>query len=241
VASAALVAGARGRFSAAERDRPLPDAGRLSAGYRFLWRDPVTRLVSPAMALLFLGMGLGMTADAPLIARLHAGPLSYAALVVAWGAGEIVGGLLFPLAARHLHTTLTEVRALGLALLGVAIGMGGIVVWPHLWFVLVVTVAGGLFAAPTFALRQGLLQRRTPDALRSRVIAAVDTMVDGGQVAGLVAAGLVIGPAGPLAAYGFSGVAIAGAGLVVLATSSTRGFAAASEEAPLAEPSPSPA
>jgi MFS family permease len=229
LASAALVAGASGRFSADARERARPSAGALSAGYRFIARDPVTRVVSPAMAVLFLGMGLGMTADAPLIVRLHAGPLSYAALVVSWGAGEIAGGLLFPVLARRLHSTLAEVRALGLALLGVAVGMGGIVAWPHLWFVLAVTVAGGLFASPTFALRQGLLQRRTPDALRSRVIAAVDTMVDGGQIVGLAAAGLVIGASGPLAAYAASGLVIVTASLVVLVASSTAGFAAASE------------
>jgi MFS family permease len=239
LASAALVTSAAGRYAAArEPHHQLPATRGLSAGYRFLVHDPVARLVSPAMGLLFLGMGLGMTADAPLISRLHAGPLSYAALVVAWGAGEIAGGLLFPRLARRLHTTLSEVRALGLALLGVAVGMGGIVAWPHLWFVLVVTVAGGLFAAPTFALRQGLLQRRTPDAMRSRVIAAVDTLTDGGQILGLAAAGVVIGVGGPLAAYGSSGLAIAGAGLVVLAVSSTAGFASASEESPLPDPLP---
>jgi MFS family permease len=178
------------------------------------------------MAVLFLGMGLGMTADAPLISRLHLGPLSYAALVVSWGAGEIAGGLLFPRLARRLPTQLSEVRALGLCLVGVALGMGGVVIYPVLWFVLVVTVAGGLSAAPTFALRQGLLQRRTPDALRSRVFAAVDTMVDGGQLVGLAVAGGVIGAGGPLAAYGASGLVIAAAGLGVLAASAAAGFAA---------------
>jgi MFS family permease len=237
-ASAALAASATGRFSAERHARALPAAGQLSAGYRFLWRDAVARIVSPAMALLFLGMGLGMTADAPLIAHLHAGPLSYALLVTAWGAGEIAGGLLFPRLARRLHTTLQEVRALGAALLGVAFGMGGIVAWPHLWFVIAVTAAGGLFAAPTFALRQGLLQKRTPDAMRSRVIAAVDTMVDGGQVVGLVLAGVAIGLAGPLAAYACSGLTIAAAGLLVLGVASTRGFVAASEDAPLSDTPP---
>ncbi len=234
--SAALVAAAHGSFSAAAHGRVLPDASGLSAGYRFLWRDRVARIVSPAMGLLFLGMGLGMTADAPLIARLHGGALSYAALIVAWGAGEIAGGLLFPRVARRLHTTLSEVRALGVALLGVAVGMGGIVAWPHLWFVLLVTAAGGLFAAPTFVLRQGLLQKRTPDALRSRVIAAVDTLSDGGQIVGLVAAGAVVGARGPLAAYGASGLVVASAGLVVLGLSATAGFVASSEESPLPEP-----
>jgi MFS family permease len=218
--------------------RALPDAGRLSAGYRFIWRDPVTRLVSPANGLLFVGMGLGMTADAPLISRLHAGPLSYAALVTSWGAGEIAGGLAFPRLARRLHTTLSEVRALGSALVGVSIAFWGIVLWPHLWFVIVVTVAGGLFAAPTFALRQGLLQKRTPDALRSRAIAAVDTLTDGGQVLGLIAAGVTIGVGGPLAAYGVSGVIMAIAGAVVLVVALTPGFAAASEEALVPEPLP---
>jgi MFS family permease len=236
--SAALVVTARGRYSVTHVPHGLPSGGGLSAGYRFLVHDPVARLVAPAMGILFLGMGIGMTADAPLIARLHLGPLSYAALVFCWGGGEVAGGLLFPRLARRLHTTVSEVRALGLALVGVAVGMGGVVAWPHIWFILAVTVAGGLFASPTFALRQGLLQRRTPDAMRSRVIAAVDTLTDGGQVLGLGLAGAIIGAGGPLAAYGASGLTIAAAGLVVLLVSSTAGFAAASEESPLPEPPP---
>ena len=70
------------------------------------------------------------------------------------------------------------------------------------------------------------------------MIAAVDTLSDGGQIVGLVAAGAVIGARGPLAAYGASGLFIAAAGLVVLAMSASPGFVSASEENPLPEPPP---
>ena len=234
--SAALVAAAHGSFSAAAHGRVLPDASGLSAGYRFLWRDRVGRIVSPAMGLLFLGMGLGMTADAPLIARLHGGALSYAALIVAWGAGEIAGGLLFPRVARRLaHHALGGAGARRRAARGGRRDGRDRRLAPP---VVRAPGHGGRRAVRRADVRPatGPPAEAHPGRASSRVIAAVDTLSDGGQIVGLVAAGAVVGARGPLAAYGASGLVVASAGLVVLGLSATAGFVASSEESPLPEP-----
>jgi ENTS family enterobactin (siderophore) exporter len=89
------------------------------------------------------------------------------------------------------------------------------------WFGLVLgaILAMGVGDGLSLVANQGIMQRRTPDAVRSRVSGAMDTFVHGGLALSYVVGGPVVAALGPRAAYVLGGVAaligvvIAGVGL----------------------------
>ena len=54
--------------------------------------------------------------------------------------------------------------------------------------------------------RQGVVQRRSPDTVRSRVFAAVEAIANVAFIASLAVAGPVVEEIGPRAGYGLGGV-----------------------------------
>ena len=90
----------------------------------------------------------------------------------------------------------------------------------------------GFGDAVTLVAEQGIQQRRTPDAVRSRVMAAADGIMTITFAVGLVAAGPVLRAMGPQNAYAIGGLTALG-GAVVL-TPIFRGTRAVAP-APIAE------
>jgi hypothetical protein len=81
----------------------------------------------------------------------------------------------------------------------------------------------GVADGVTTVARQGILQRRSPDALRSRVAAAADTVLQGSLVVPFLAAGPVIATVGAQATYAIGAVAFFAAALLAgIATSAAR-------------------
>ncbi|HYX80291.1 MAG TPA: MFS transporter [Actinomycetota bacterium] len=226
VVSAAWVWSVRGR-SFGGRAHDAEHQG-LRAGFVFLARDRVLRLLVVAWSVLVLGIGLVMVADVPLVELFHAGSIGYGLLIGCWGAGSVLGSL----AARRLDER-KEPRALFLGTLAFALSTGAIAVSP--WFapILVMAFVSGFGDAVTLVAEQGIQQRRTPDAVRSRVMAAADGIMTITFAVGLVAAGPVLRAMGPQNAYAIGGLTALG-GAVVL-TPIFRGTRAVAP-APIAEP-----
>ena len=65
--------------------------------------------------------------------------------------------------------------------------------------------AGGTDAVSSVAF-QNIAQRRTPDAVRSRVMGAIDALVTGGLALSFVAAGPFVAAVGPRGAYAAAGI-----------------------------------
>src|SRR5439155_4964361 len=87
--SAALVASIRGRFS---EDRvEAPEFSGLRAGFRFLARERVLRILALAWLTLVLGLGMTMVADVPLVTLFHTGSGGYGVPIPCWGLGPILG------------------------------------------------------------------------------------------------------------------------------------------------------
>ena len=85
-------------------------------------------------------------------------------------------------------------------------GFGLVSVLP--WFGAIlgsVGFAGATDAVSTVAF-QNIAQRRTPDAVRSRVMGAIDALVTGALALSFVAAGPFVGAVGPRGAYAAAGV-----------------------------------
>jgi MFS family permease len=201
VLSAALVATVRGRF-AEDRDAEHESEYKgIRAGFVFIARDRVLRTLVFAWCALVLGIGIAMVADVPLAEVFGAGSAGYGLMIGAWGAGSVIGSL----AGRTLREE-TEGRALvvGSALIGLT--TAGIALSPTFWPVLALLALAGAADAVIMVADRSIQQRRTPDAVRSRVVSASEAMVTLALAVGFALGGPILELVGPRAAYAIGGV-----------------------------------
>jgi MFS family permease len=206
VLSAMLVVSVRADF-AGDRSDAAEHHG-IWAGFRFLVREPVLRRLSVAWIVLVLGIGMAMVGDVPLVKVVFdAGSAGFGLMIGVWGAGSVLGSL----AGRWLSAE-TELRWLVLgsafvACIGIAIALS-----PWFALVLALNVAWGAGEGVTSVAEQNILQRRTPDSVRSRVLGAVEGLFHGGLAVSYVAAAFLLPVVGARGMYAIAGVA---AGLAV--------------------------
>jgi MFS family permease len=197
VVSAGLVASVRGQFSG---DRAESEEHRgLRAGFRFLFRDRVLRTMALTWLGIVLALGMTMVADVPLAEVFDVGSFGYGLLIACWGGGSIVGAVV----GRYLNAR-TEALAFVAGTGVVAVTCIGVGVSPWFSLVLVIILVMGVGDGLTLVAQQGIMQRRTPDAVRSRVSGAFDAVIH----AGLVPSYALAGPA--VAALGARGVYVVG-------------------------------
>jgi MFS family permease len=200
VVSAGLVATLRARFNA-DRDGGEEHKG-LRAGFAFLIGDRTLRTITLAELAIVLGLGMTMVADVPLVDLFGAGSTGYGVLIACWGGGAIAGSLI----GRFLRPR-SEGPAVILALTVVA--GTSVVVGFSPWFSLVLgaILAMGVGDGVAMLAEQNIMQRRTPDAVRSRVSGAFDSIVH----IGMALSYIVAGPA--VAWLGARGVYVVGGGI----------------------------
>jgi MFS family permease len=99
----------------------------------------------------------------------------------------------------------------GIAATALAMGVS-----PAFWPVLVFVMANGIADAVAIVADQGIKQRRTPDVVRSRVMAASDAVVHITLAVGYVLAGPVLALTSAQGLYVAAGVSSAVAALVLL-------------------------
>ena len=209
--SVLLTVSVRARFS---QDRSAAEAAEhagITAGIRFLWNERVLRRMTLAWLVVLLGAGMAMVADAPLAASFGVGAVGFGALIACWGGGSVLGSVL----ARKL-TARTEPLWLVLGAAGIALGHLGVGLAPLFSMVLVFGLIMGTSDGVTIVAETGIMQRRTPDAVRSRVMAAFEAALSLGLAVAYVFAGPVLKLVGPQRVYLLGGVAATVATLVLL-------------------------
>jgi predicted MFS family arabinose efflux permease len=218
VVSAALVWSIRAPFSdAAEQARERGTAALL-AGFRFIRHERVFVFAVLAWMVLHLGGGMDLVADRPIAEVFHTGSVGYGAILGLYGVGAVAGAWI---AARLTAASELPAVVAGFVVAGV-LGIG-IALAPIFAIVLACNVVWGVADGVTTVARQGILQRRTPDALRSRVAAASDTAFQASLVVPFLAAGPVIATIGAQATYAVGAVAFfAAAALATIAASYAR-------------------
>ncbi|MET0902240.1 MAG: MFS transporter [Acidimicrobiales bacterium] len=135
---------------------------------------------------------------------LGGGATGYALLTTLWGTGAIVGSSVAArIPARHELTALTAGSA------AMAISLGSIAVVPNLPLAIAVGAIGGAGSGIAFTPWFSLLQRMTPDRDRGTAFAMAETFEQTSFVAGMVAAGALIGSVGVQPTYLVSGLLLA--------------------------------
>jgi MFS family permease len=201
----------RGHFKQERTEAELDEHKGMAAGIRYIWREPVLRRITLACLVFLIGAGIGMVADAPLATFFNAGPVGFGLLITVWGGGSVLGSLL----GRKL-TARTEPLWLMLGAAGIALGHFGVGLAPAFWVVLVSGLFMGTSDGLTLVAETGIMQRRTPDAVRSRVMAAFDAALSLGLAIAYIFAGPVLNAVGPQKAYLLGGVGAVAATLVLL-------------------------
>ena len=192
-----------------------PSDGGMLAGFGLLRRDRVLLVIVSACTILHFGAGLSIVADRPIADQFGVGPTGFGLMLGLYGIGAVLGAWL----ASSL-TAATEVSAIvtGFVIAGVA----GISVWlaPFFALVVVANLAWGVGDAASVVGRSGLFQRRSPDAIRGRVAAANESIMNVTLMAGMLVGGPLIAGLGAQAAYGVAGflslgAAVLGASVIV--------------------------
>ena len=207
--SLVLTISVRGRF----RDDSVPAEAHdgLSAGIRLLVRDPVLRRMSIAWLVFVLGMGMGMVADAPLAEHFGAGAIGFGLLIACWGTGSVLGSL----GGRWMNAR-TEPIWMVAGAAGISLAAFGVGFMPLFWLVLASLLAMGTCDGLTIVAENGIMQRRTPDAVRSRTLAAFEAVLSLGLAIAYIVAAPVLRAVGPQAVYRIGGAAALLAAAILL-------------------------
>jgi MFS family permease len=222
VVSALLVSTVHGRFNEAAasgtgREGATDEAAsRRASGIRpglsFIRRDPVLRRLTLAWVFLTLGLGMSMVADAPLAEDVFdVGAIGFSLIVAGWGVGSVIGSFL----GRFL-TPRTEGHALVWGTVLIAIGGGGMGLSPIFWPVVAFGLVMGIGDAVGLIADQSIRQRRTPDDIRSRVMAVSDGAWQLALGIAFLIAGPVLAIVGPQGTYSIGGAAAAITALALL-------------------------
>jgi MFS family permease len=205
VLSAGLVATVRGSFNVDHREDEAH--GGLRAGFRFLLSEPTLRTLTLAFAVFAVAVGGVLVAELPLAESFNAGAFGFGLIATCFGAGALAGSL-----AGRMLTQANERKVLVAASMVTALGFGAVAGAPAFGFVLVAMLVAGASDGLVDVGVELMLQRLSPDAVRSRVIAALEAIFLLGLTLAFVFAGPLVDAWGPRAAY-----AVAGAGLGVTA------------------------
>jgi MFS family permease len=208
--SAIAVASVRGRFADTAGRDGSGHAG-VRAGARVVLADPVLRLVTLAWVVLLLMLGPVLVAELPLAHAFGAGATGYGMLVACWGGGGIAGSLLGRRLARSRERT-TMIAGCGL----IGAGFATVAAAPGLGVALAGMLVAGAAEGAVNVVEQGILQQRTPDAVRSRAAAAIETASLGALAISFPAAGPLIAAAGVRGVYAAAAAGCAASGLVLV-------------------------
>ena len=218
VCSAGLVASVRGNFAVSGRPAAA-DAGGLRAGFAFVGRDPVLLRIALAwMVLLFL-TGPVLVAELPLARSFGQGSTGYGMLAAAWAAGSLAGAF----AGRRLSRA-GERRAMVWGVVAVAAGLLVVAASPVFAPVLAGLLWAGLAEGVLSVAEQNIIQRASPDAVRSRVNAAVEAAALMAFALSFSLAGFAIALVGVRGVYAVAAAGhLAGAGILSGAMRRDRG------------------
>lgn len=207
--SAWLIGSTPGRFND-ERSEKQEHPG-IRAGFRYAMSDPVLRAILLGWSVLLLGVGLILVAELPYADEFGKGAFGYGLISALWGGGAALGAVF---AARWL-TAEREPRTLLVSVL-----LGGVIMfaigWSPVWIAaLALMVAEGICEGFASVAEQGLLQRRTPDDVRSRVAGAVEAATLIALAVSLTVGGPIVEALGPRTAYYIGGAMTVAAALIM--------------------------
>ncbi len=194
------------RFYGVKLTAPAPRGHALVEGVRFVWND---KLILPAISLdLFAVLFGGATALLPIYAVdiLHVGAAGLGWLRAAPSLGAVTMAILLshsPRVRRAGRTLLWSVAGFGAATIVFGLSRS-------LWLSFAMLLLTGAFDNVSVVLRQSLVQTKTPDRLKGRVLAVQNIFISSSNQFGAVESGWTAAWFGPV-------ISVVGGGLATIA------------------------
>jgi MFS family permease len=154
---------------------------------------------------------MGMVADAPMAESFGTGATGFGFLIAAWGSGSVLGS-----AAGRWMTIRSEPLWVVLGSATIAVAAIGVGLAPWFWLVLVCLFVMGTADGLTIVGENGIMQRRTPDAVRSRTMAAFEALLSLGLFVAYLGAIPLLRAVEPQRIYLIGGIAAAAAAIVLV-------------------------
>jgi predicted MFS family arabinose efflux permease len=195
--------------------RTLPSASterepfrrRVTEGLRYARTNRTARLLIGGESLAVVFFTLIVPIEIVYAAEtLETNELGYGILLSAWGAGIVLGSLLF-LGVRRRSVSaliLLSTLAIGSAYLGMAVAR-------ELWLACLFSVVGGIGNGVQWVSVMTALQESTPDNLQARITGLLESLTSATTGIGFLLGGVITAVASPPTAF-----AVSGFGVVVL-------------------------
>jgi len=179
---------------------------RLVEGLRFVRHTPGIRVLLAGQALALVLFTLIVPIEV-VYARetLGTGDAGFGALLSAWGAGIVVGSLIF-IVAKHrspLSLVLVSTAAVGVAYVGMSLV-------DTLLAACALSVLGGIGNGVQWVSVVTALQMATPQDLQARVVGLLESLAAAVPGAGFLLGGILTATASPSTAYGVAGWGLLG-------------------------------
>lgn len=163
---------------------------KVLAGVKFIFQDKLVRSIVILVTVLIVSLGVIQVGEVFLIIdELQGTPLIYGLVGAIFASGAVIGGVFatFAKIPAKFHLAIVAVAILYVATAVIIIGNAH-----HWWVVMVFGFLGGISMSLLNTFGTGLIQLRTPDEVRGRVMATVSALITVGTVTSTALAGGLI-------------------------------------------------
>jgi MFS family permease len=163
---------------------------KVLAGIKFIFEDKLVRSIVILVTVLIVSLGVIQVGEVFLIIdELQGTPLIYGLVGAIFASGAVIGGVFatFAKVPARFHLPIVSVAILYVATAVIIIGNAH-----HWWVVMVFGFLGGVSMSLLNTFGTGLIQHRTPDEVRGRVMATVSALITVGTVTSTALAGGLI-------------------------------------------------
>jgi MFS family permease len=223
----AIVLATSRHLPAAQTERE-PFRERIREGLRYARTDRIARLLLGGEALAIVFFTLIVPIEIIYAEEtLDTDEAGYGILLSSWGAGIVLGSLLFLLVRRRSNAALIL-----LSTLAIGVGYLGMAVSTELWSACAFSIVGGLGNGIQWVSVMTALQESTPDHLQARITGLLESIASAMTGVGFLIGGIVTAVFSPPTAFFVSGIGvillvIVGAGAAARRLSSPRAAARA--------------
>jgi MFS family permease len=204
---------------------------RISGGLRYVRESRPVRLLLTGQSIALVFFTLIVPIEVVYASKtLETDEAGFGLLLASWGAGVVVGSLLFVLVKRQSTRLLVlgSTLAIGLAYLGMSFSR-------ELWLACMCCIIGGAGNGIQWVAVMTALQEATPDDLQARMTGLLESSASAMTGVGFLLGGVITSLFSPPVAF-----AVAGGGLVLLVTVAAVAGRAALPDHPAPEPPPGP-
>ena len=199
----AVVLGTARALPAADAERQ-PFVTRIRDGLRYARTDRVARLLLGGQAIAIVFFTLIVPIEIVYAEEtLRTDEAGYGILLSSWGAGIVLGSLVF-LTVRRRSTAvliLSSTLAIGAGYLGMAVAR-------ELWLACAFSVIGGVGNGIQWVSVMTALQESTPQSLQARVTGLLESIASAMTGVGFLIGGTITAVSSPPTAYAISGIGV---------------------------------